>query len=42
MNVRRTLLCKNNTNALDQLISVHRAIATFNLKALRGIFNAAF
>ena len=30
----------NNTNVLDQLSSAHHAIATSNLKALQGIFNA--
>ena len=40
MNVRCTLLGKNNTNVLDQLISARRATAASNLKALRGIFNA--
>ena len=40
MNVRCTLLGKNNTNLLDQLISARCATATSNLKALRGIFNA--
>ena len=30
---------QNSTNVLDQLIFAHCAIATSNLKALRGIFN---